>query len=396
MRLISALLVSVALAAGVVSAGSAEAAMIGWTRDAAQRPERLQLVSPMLAPMAFSRFCLQYREECQIRHLHNAVGLSGARWGEVARVNAEVNRAIAPRPDDGDVVNETWLVAPEAGNCHDYAVTKRHDLLALGWPSRALLLAEVVTHWGEHHLVLVVRTSEGDFVADNLYPKMRPWYAAHYRWLRIQTPENPMYWSAVAADAELVNGPALADAFARDPDETLVAADETEIAQAQIAQDRIAQDRIAQDRIAQDRIAQADIAPAKSAPGAIDVAWKIEAPTQRYAMTAGLDQGAFSLAGPLATATPQAAPVQAAPVQAAPVQAAPVQAAPVQAAPVQAAPVQAAPVQAAPVPAPPRIEVVDDRGGVEIADLYAEDDRIATAAGALADPFGYGSLVAMN
>ena len=46
--------------------------------------------------------------------------------------------------------------------------------MQLGWPSRALLLAEVVTRWGEHHLVLVVRTRTGDFVADNLYPGVRP------------------------------------------------------------------------------------------------------------------------------------------------------------------------------------------------------------------------------
>ena len=44
-----------------------------------------------------------------------------------------------------------------------------------GFPSRALLLAEVVTSWGEHHLVLVVRTKEGDFVADSLHPRVRPW-----------------------------------------------------------------------------------------------------------------------------------------------------------------------------------------------------------------------------
>ena len=47
-------------------------------------------------------------------------------------------------------------------------MTKRHELMARGWPARSLLLAEVVTNWGEHHLVLVVRTRTADLVLDNL------------------------------------------------------------------------------------------------------------------------------------------------------------------------------------------------------------------------------------
>src|SRR5208283_5299095 len=121
--------------------------------------------------------------------------------------------------DDGDVVDETWRVAPAAGACHDYAVTKRHELMQLGWPSRALLLAEVVTGWGEHHLVLVVRTRAGDFVADNLYPGLRPWYAAPYRWVKIQTPENPMYWSTVEVEPTTTAEPSLASASDRGSDD---------------------------------------------------------------------------------------------------------------------------------------------------------------------------------
>ena len=71
-------------------------------------------------------------------------------------------------------MGEVWLVAPHQGDCTDYAVTKRHELLARGWSSHSLLLTEVVVASGEHHLVLVVRTSEGDFVLDNLNAHVRP------------------------------------------------------------------------------------------------------------------------------------------------------------------------------------------------------------------------------
>ena len=91
-----------------------------------------------------------------------------------------------------------WLISPRAGECHDYAVTKRHQLLGLGWPEQDLLLSEVVTSWGEHHLVLVIRTSDGDLVADNLNPSIRIWSQTPYQWVRIQSPGNPLIWSTLA------------------------------------------------------------------------------------------------------------------------------------------------------------------------------------------------------
>jgi predicted transglutaminase-like cysteine proteinase len=87
-----------------------------------------------------------------------------------------------------------WLVAPKAGDCNDYAVTKRHELLARGWPSRSLLLAEVVISSGEHHLVLVVRTRDSDLVLDNLNENIRHWSKTGYQWVRVQMPSNPKFW----------------------------------------------------------------------------------------------------------------------------------------------------------------------------------------------------------
>lgn len=184
MRSYIAFLSVVGAALGVFLGGEAAAAVTGASQYRHQ-DQRIQLETPTLAPMAYTRFCLEYREECEIHRLTSALGLTRARWGELVKVNAEVNRAIAPQPNDEGVLAERWLVSPRAGDCHDYAVTKRHELLARGWPSRALLLAEVVTNWGEHHLVLVIRTRDGDFVADNLNSNIRPWFAPRYRWVRI-------------------------------------------------------------------------------------------------------------------------------------------------------------------------------------------------------------------
>jgi predicted transglutaminase-like cysteine proteinase len=96
-----------------------------------------------------------------------------------------------------------WLVAPRAGNCHDYAVTKRHELLAHGWPARSLLLSEVITASGEHHLVLIVRMKDVDLVLDNLNANVRPVALTRYWWVRVESPANPKFWSTVSVPSRL-------------------------------------------------------------------------------------------------------------------------------------------------------------------------------------------------
>ena len=173
---------------------------------------RIQFDAPALAPMSHTFFCLKYPDDCKVDKTASSdttVMLTSDKRAELERVNAAVNRAIIPQPNTKGLAGEVWLISPKAGECHDYAVTKRHELLALGWPEQDLLLSEVVTSWGEHHLVLVVRTSDGDFVADNLNPNIRIWSQTPYQWVRIQSPGNPLIWST------LVNATATARARTR-------------------------------------------------------------------------------------------------------------------------------------------------------------------------------------
>jgi predicted transglutaminase-like cysteine proteinase len=91
-----------------------------------------------------------------------------------------------------------------SGNCNDYAVSKRHELLRLGWPSWALLLAEVVVATGEHHLVLVANAGGESFVLDNLKEVVVPLVAAvDYRWIRIESPDDPKFWIAFSPKESL-------------------------------------------------------------------------------------------------------------------------------------------------------------------------------------------------
>jgi predicted transglutaminase-like cysteine proteinase len=159
-------------------------------------------VAATLPPIGHSRFCLRYPDDCKIHSIdfrHRNMVLTAERWNELNIVNREVNRGIFAEATPGNGVTEEWVISPPTGDCKDYAVTKRHELLARGWPSRALLLSEVVLTSGAHHLLLVVRVKDRDLVLDNLNDDIR--LAAttydHYLWMRIQSPQNPRFWMRV-------------------------------------------------------------------------------------------------------------------------------------------------------------------------------------------------------
>jgi predicted transglutaminase-like cysteine proteinase len=152
--------------------------------------------------MAFTRFCMTYPAECKPQQLllpgDDRIELTQARWSELETINRAVNASIFPERNEDGLASEKWLLRPDRGDCYDYAVSKRHQLIARGWPARTVLLSEVVTGWGEHHLVTVVRTNGGDLVLDNLNDQIVPWSSAPYRWVRIQMPRNPNYWASIS------------------------------------------------------------------------------------------------------------------------------------------------------------------------------------------------------
>lgn len=167
-----------------------------------QLDERVHFGSPVLPPIGHSRFCLRYPDDCEVHSIdfrHRNIELTAARWNDLNSVNREVNRAIDPFVTIESATVEQWLISPATGDCKDYAVTKRHELLMRGWPSRALLLSEVIVPSGEHHLVLVVRTKDADLVLDNLNANIRPVTKtyAQYQWVRIESPQNPKFWNSV-------------------------------------------------------------------------------------------------------------------------------------------------------------------------------------------------------
>ena len=143
-----------------------------------------------LAPMNSVIFCRKYPADCRVS------APSGAQTrAQLESVNRAVNAAIT-----GDLQKvgrpgiDPWLLSPPTGNCADYAVTKRHALLALGWGSADLILATVTGATIGGHVVLIVRTASENVVLDSLRPDIVSVTKTPYDWIEIQDSTNPNYW----------------------------------------------------------------------------------------------------------------------------------------------------------------------------------------------------------
>ncbi|HZL59306.1 MAG TPA: transglutaminase-like cysteine peptidase [Stellaceae bacterium] len=187
-RVLTALLLSAALAACAGTPGKTLA--VGTSGEAPG--QTLAAGAPVAPPAGFIGYCMKYLGECAAPVQAPAtVELSEAKRGELEQVQESVNRAVQPQAEP----EQAWdYPTSGAGDCNSYALEKRRELMALGWPRSALLLTAALTERGEGHLVLLARTSEGDLVLDNRLPRVAPWRDLPYRWLARQSDVAPLQW----------------------------------------------------------------------------------------------------------------------------------------------------------------------------------------------------------
>jgi predicted transglutaminase-like cysteine proteinase len=195
--------------ASAVLPGDAEAR--SRSPQEANLPPTLMEASPTLAPFQHVRFCLRYPSDCKTSLAESdRVEFSTETSELLKRVNHSINMSIIPASKTyGSNLGDGWTIAPNMGDCNDYAVTKRHELLESGLPSRALRLSVVKTASGIGHLVLVVATTRGDLVMDNLTEAIRPWQSTGYQWLKIQSATDAKFWHEVKLP---VRGPSISQA----------------------------------------------------------------------------------------------------------------------------------------------------------------------------------------
>ncbi len=118
------------------------------------------------------------------------------------QINQAVNRDVK-KASDLDLYGqpEYWALPRMVdgklyGDCEDYALEKRRQLIAAGVPESALSLAVAVTARGEGHAVLMISLKSGDWVLDNLTPWATPWEDLNYRWVERQVPGTALWTSA--------------------------------------------------------------------------------------------------------------------------------------------------------------------------------------------------------
>jgi predicted transglutaminase-like cysteine proteinase len=150
-------------------------------------------------PIGHYEFCQREPQECRQKTAKQApVELTRQLWAAVIDINNAVNASVTPRTD-GEMwgKEEVWSYPTNIGDCEDYALEKRRRLMELGVPAGDLLMTVARQRNGDGHAVLAIRTSRGDFILDNLEPRVLAWSDTEYTYLKRQSERNSGAWVAV-------------------------------------------------------------------------------------------------------------------------------------------------------------------------------------------------------
>lgn len=150
-------------------------------------------------PVGHWEFCQSNPGDCRaIPAGRNQITLNKASWGAIVEVNSHVNADVTPRTDlEMWGREEYWSYPQGVGDCEDYVLEKRRELIALGLPASAALITVVRQPNGDGHAVLTVRTDRGDFVLDNLEPRILRWDETAYTFLKRQSEKSAAAWVSV-------------------------------------------------------------------------------------------------------------------------------------------------------------------------------------------------------
>jgi predicted transglutaminase-like cysteine proteinase len=156
----------------------------------------MQTYGYAIAPPAFQEFCQRNAALCSTQGGEGVVELTPALEAELTVVNHSVNSRIRERSDlETSGKADDWRLASNVGDCEDFAITKKKELLDRGWPASALLLTVVRQRFSnEGHTVLTVRTSKGDLILDSLRPRVKLWSNTPYRYFARQSAHGGQAW----------------------------------------------------------------------------------------------------------------------------------------------------------------------------------------------------------
>jgi predicted transglutaminase-like cysteine proteinase len=181
----------VAAAAALCAAGSASAAVPGVF---------MATTGQTTQPIGHYEFCREHVSECTPTDKRPwRVLLTPATWAQLIGIDTTVNHTIKTISDQDQYGRPEVWAYPDSGegDCEDFALLKRRDLMAKGWPASALLMTVVMRANGDGHAVLTVLTDRGDLILDNLTDKVAVWDETDYRYIKRQSPKNPGLWERI-------------------------------------------------------------------------------------------------------------------------------------------------------------------------------------------------------
>ena len=172
--------------------------------SAASDESRMTVGKYTLPPLALTEFCLRKPLRCTPNEEIPQIEFDLKHRLLIESVNRGVNRSIIPKSDPPGK-EQPWRDDATIGDCDEFAMKKRSQLLDLKMPSSALLMVVAIVPSGEAHLVLIVVTDRGDFVLDNLRENIVRWDSLPYHWIKRSSPKNPQFWQAITRPNTLVS-----------------------------------------------------------------------------------------------------------------------------------------------------------------------------------------------
>ncbi|WP_108837872.1 transglutaminase-like cysteine peptidase [Tateyamaria sp. Alg231-49] len=164
------------------------------TETKASTNDFLKVKLAMNAPTGAKGICNKYDWVCSSSRANKSVTQSDLRL--IGNINRKVNRQIRDVADKVQYRREDYWTLPTSGggDCEDFALLKKLELVRAGIAPQRLLLATVLDHKRRSHAVLVLRTDKGDFILDNLSDQIKLWRKTNYTFLRMQNPDQPEKW----------------------------------------------------------------------------------------------------------------------------------------------------------------------------------------------------------
>ena len=152
-------------------------------------------------PYGWVDFCGRRPNECRVPILEAVdLDLSAKTLKILDRVNRSVNAMIEPvsNMDHWGTMLDHWDYPVDGkGDCKIYALEKRRELLALGFPRQALLMTIVRDLEGNGHTILTVKTDKGEIILDNMVDDIRGWEETGYKFVKRQSQSDPNVWVSV-------------------------------------------------------------------------------------------------------------------------------------------------------------------------------------------------------